>query len=118
MLAPTVFALAWSIEPAAKTLWAVSHIQTPQLAEEDWQDEARLLSLKRSLQKQLLKYSVYVPLEDIIASSSAPEEDSALVMQKACGQGKLFVWLPLKFKLPITGVKVYEWCWKPATKDA
>ena len=40
-------------------------------------------------------------------------EDLGMLMQKACGRGRLYVWIPLKWRIPVLGEKVLEWCWKP-----
>jgi hypothetical protein len=118
LAAPAAGAAAWSCRPAAMALYAAYTIPVVSLTKGEWTDPARILELRRQLQQHLLAHDTYVPLEDIVA---APREgagnDTALLMQKACGRGRLFIWIPFKFKLPVTGEKVVEWCWKPQTKD-
>jgi hypothetical protein len=71
------------------------------------------------LQHHFLNRSIYVPLEDIVVpeEAGAGPSDYGMLMQRACGRGKIFLWIPLKFTLPILGEKVIEWCWIPPTKD-
>ncbi len=85
----------------------------------EWDDPARLLDLRRRVQKHFLGHNVYIPMEDIIATSAQDPSSAtlALLMQKACGRGRLYIWIPFKFMLPVAGEKVIEWCWKPQTKD-
>ena len=56
-------------------------------------------------------------MEDIVAPTP-DQEQLTLLMQKACGKGKLYIWVPLKFRLPMRGEKVVEWCWIPKIKLA
>ena len=120
---PFAAAAAWSCHAAALAAWAAFTLPPPALAAAEWQDPVRLLEVRRQIQKHFLDRSahqIYLPLEDIVALTPHELEsgsEAALLMQKACGHGKLFIWIPFKFKLPVTGEKVLEWCWKPRTKD-
>lgn len=120
LAAPTLAAATWSALPALQAAYAVASHRPEAMTKEDWLDPARVLELRRQIQKHFLQSSVYIPLEDIVAPSANAEGpgDALLLMQKACGRGRLYVWIPLKFKVPLTGEKVIEWCWKPQTKDA
>ncbi len=119
LLAPTLAAAGWTCRPAVMALYAAYTVPPVGLDKSEWADPSRVLELRRQLQRHFLAHDTYVPLEDIVATP--PREgspgDTALLMQKACGRGRLFIWIPFKFKLPITGDKVVEWCWKPQTKD-
>ncbi len=116
---PTVAAVVWSSFPALLAGWAVVSHQPPTMTKDDWLDPTHVLELRRQIQKHFLANRVYIPLDDIVAPSPNEAEpgDALLLMQKACGRGRLYVWIPLKFKVPLTGGKVIEWCWKPQTKD-
>ena len=84
-------------------------------------ESAADLSLERQIQRHFLAYNIYIPIEDIVtlpSTNGSQNEVASLIMQKACGRGRLFVWIPFKFRLPVTGEKVIEWCWKPQTKEA
>ena len=118
LLAPAVGALAWTCQAAARAAWAVYSLSPVALTKDDWADPEKVLELRRNLQKHFLAHATYVPLEDIVAVGPRDSDrETPLLMQKACGHGRLFIWIPFKFKLPITGEKVLEWCWKPQTKD-
>ncbi len=119
LAAPTLGAAAWSSYPALLAGWAVVSHEPPTMTKDDWLDPAHVLELRRQIQKHFLANRVYIPLDDIVAPAPTEAEpgDALLLMQKACGRGRLYVWIPLKFKVPLTGEKVIEWCWKPQTKD-
>ena len=124
LLAPVVASAGWSVWPAARAYLATRLFDFPTMSEQDWDDGAKTVELRRHLQKHFLSNNVYIPMEDIVVTS--PTEESAgaaanantpanlaMLMQKACGRGRLYVWIPLKIRVPITGEKVIEWCWKP-----
>ncbi len=118
LIAPTIGAATWSSLPALTAAWAMLSFKAPEMSKEDWLDPARTLELRREIQKHFLGHTVYIPLEDIIAPPAGDNHDDlALLMQKACGRGRLYIWIPLRFKVPLTGEKVIEWCWRPQTKD-
>lgn len=108
-LIPIVACVIWSSMPAIKALVAAFQLK--------WMDAPTLsldkpLETRRKIQKRFLKQDVYVPLEDITLTGTAAAEDQdyLFVMRKNCGQGRIFVWVPLRFRLPLTGEKVREWC--------
>lgn len=69
------------------------------------------LQQKRLVQQHFLKYGIYIPIDDITVKDVGIEADSyQLMLQQSCGSGKLFVWVPLKFRLPLIGEKILEWC--------
>lgn len=121
LAAPTLFAVAWTCLPAARAAWATLSMSPVALSAADWTDPRRLLDARRTVQRHFLAHAVYIPMEDIVAPVQGEEQapgSVSLLMQKACGPGKLYVWIPFKFYLPVTGEKVIEWCWKPQTKGA
>lgn len=81
-----------------------------------WRDSSlsleRPLETRRRIQKRFLRQDVYIPLEDItlVTADGVGESDYLFDMRKICGQGRIFVWVPLRFRLPLTGEKVREWC--------
>jgi hypothetical protein len=93
-------------------------LKATKLSDEDWLDPAKSLEIKRATQKGFRDKGLYIPLEDIMVASSKITSDGSglhdpsLFMQKACGQGKLFAWIPFKLNLPTLGEKAFEWCWK------
>ena len=118
-LLPLLAAMCWSCYPAFFTVWAIATAPDLTLGQMEWQDQNQTLALRRKLQRHFLAHSVYLPLEDITMAPgpNAASDDPSLLMQNACGQGRLLVWLPFKVTVPIAGEKVIEWCWKPQTND-
>lgn len=117
-LVPSLFAAYWTCMPAGAAYLATQTLVVPQLQDQELDDRTLMLDLRRQIQKHFLSYAVYVPLEDIVSVTPGDPAsgDLALLMQKACGKGRLYVWTPLKFRFPLTGEKVIEWCWKPRIK--
>lgn len=68
------------------------------------------LVIQRSTQKHYLSYDIYIPFEDIYPVSGRNSNEITLAMQKACGKGRLYIWIPLKFRLPLIGHRILEWC--------
>lgn len=124
LLAPAVGATVWSCFPAARAYYASHVFELPAMSEQEWGDASKTIELRRQMQKHFLSHNIYIPMEDIVVSSGADEASGSgsetrgpanisALMQKACGRGRLYVWIPLKIRVPITGEKVIEWCWKP-----
>lgn len=115
LAAPTLATALWATWPTLQAWLATRQYAFPKMSAQDWDDSARTTELRRRLQRHFLNHNVYIPLDDIVvtgASETEPNELAAL-MQRACGRGRLFVWIPLKFRVPIRGEQVIEWCWKP-----
>lgn len=117
LIAPILFAAGWTTFPAAKTALAIynaygSH-DVPRWAGESGR------SLERRVQRHFLDHKVYIPLEDIVRSEELTDAPKRVAQQvrQVCGKGTLFVWLPFRFRIPVYGDKVYEWCWKPKSQQ-
>ena len=115
---PIAAAVIWSTQPALKAY--VATVRMPSVAIDDggWDAASPLLNARRSVQRSLLQHDLYVPMEDILTGIPPKEtgiapSDASLFMQKACGPSTIYVWIPLKFRLPLYGDYVKEWCWKP-----
>lgn len=120
LVLPFIGAAVWSAWPALIALSATVTLDPPALAENEWEDQERVSAVRRHIQRHFGQHAVYVPMEDIVLASRVDGEAGALslFMQKACGRGKLYVWIPFRFRLPGVGEKVIEWCWKPRKTDA
>lgn len=117
---PALFATYWTTAPAALAAYAAHRFPMPLLQDAEWDEKKRVVDLKRQIQKHFLEYAVYLPMEDIVAPSILGDERAELsfLMQNACGRARLYVWIPFKFRLPLLGDKVIDWCWKPRPKSA
>lgn len=68
-------------------------------------------NLKRKLQHFFLQHDVYIPLEDfVVLTGDESDLDSRKIIEQACGNGNLHIWLPLPLRIPILGERVIEWC--------
>jgi hypothetical protein len=69
------------------------------------------LESARTIQRFFLKIGIYIPIDDITTQSEQDEGTALLELnERACGSGIAYVWIPLRFQLPIFGEKVLEWC--------
>lgn len=111
---PLCMALTYSTLDAVKALFAVSTLKSFTELIDAASNPQEMLKIRRSIQKHFLNSGVYVPMEDIVVASLNKENTSRLnfLMEKACGKGKLYIWVPIRFKWPIIGERVFDWCWK------
>ena len=122
LICPILAAFIWSAHPSALAAWAL--IDAPLFTSkysDDPDPQTNRQNLRRQIQRHFLRHYIYIPLDDIVSINSDPipaDDTASLVMQKACGRGRLFVWIPFKIRLPVIGEKVFEWCWKPQTKGS
>jgi len=118
LMLPSLGAGIWSILPALSAVRAVAAFPDLNVKDDDIRDEKKFHELRRTIQKHFRDQGLYIPLEDVIAGIRAPgvSEKSAIVIQKACGRGKIHVWIPVQFRLPVVGSKVVDWCWNASAK--
>lgn len=112
---PIIFAIYWTVAPALAAKYATLKYLPTSIKVDQARSQHATITAKRQIQKFFLNENIYVPLDDIFISTDFLENDPALslLMQNACGQAKLYVWIPLKFRIPIFGDRVFDWCWKP-----
>lgn len=115
---PLFFAAFWSAEPALQATYAAWKYNLTPIDTDRLNNSINQVNTKRQIQKHFLRDNIYIPLEDIILITDFLEKQSNLsfFMQNACGRGRIYVWVPLKFRLPIIGDRVFDWCWKPRQK--
>lgn len=111
----------WAFEPAGRAIIA-SYSLDKVFGSADFSDgNAEALGVRRRIQKHYLQYDIYMPLEDIIvpADPAATSDKNRLtfLMRNVCGSAKIYVWVPIKIRVPGLGNMIWEWCWKPKLKD-
>lgn len=83
-------------------------------------DFSEAFAVKRRIQKHFLDHQIYLPIDDIVVETANETVNDAdrltFLMRKACGQAKLYIWLPLTYKLPAKGRYTSSWCWKTQLK--
>lgn len=101
-----------STHQAAKALIAGAFfLNNRELLEQLDKPQTIALEAQRSIQRHFLSFGVYIPLEDIVIRGKDAEEQTLVpLLEQACGEGQAFVWVPLRFQLPVVGEKVLEWC--------
>ncbi len=101
---------SWSAIGAVSSAYSLK-IPSPQVFH--WDDQAQISSLKRSVQRHFSDYGTYIPMDDIqiIFGKKGRKIADSLTMQKVQDRATLMVWIPLRFTLPLLGVKVIEWPW-------
>ncbi len=117
---PLIGAATWSLESVIRTFHAILVCPIGKLVDLKKVEHFNQLDLRRSLQRYLSDHDVYIPIEDIRwqDDDTLASFDSGWTMQIRCDRARLHVWVPLRFKLPIIGEKVVEWCWIPQTRAA
>ena len=110
---PIGVGICWSIYPAITGYLAAEEFKKSpvalQIKQNQWGD-----AVERKVQKFFLDHNIYIPMEDIIINreNHISEKSPLFQMRKSCGQGKLYVWIPLRVRIPLFGEKVIEWCLK------
>jgi len=113
LVLPTLAVVGWTFAPAFRAI-AAAYTITPVALPANKFDELSWLEFRRGMQKHFSSYDLYVPMDDIVvADPDVVGPDLADLTRKACGDGRLFVWLPLKLRLPLYGAVVWDWCWVP-----
>jgi hypothetical protein len=75
-------------------------------------NEGEVFALQRKIQQHFMQHDVYIPLQDVVVEMPESDERLTFLMRKACGQAKLYIWLPFAVKLPLKGKMLSSWCWK------
>lgn len=118
MIIPVSCVAIWTTWPALNTLVATLSSDRQAIEPEDWLADPPLLKQRRYLQQHLLSRNVYIPMSDIMVgvppiSTGLTPAETSLFMQKVCGPSTLYAWIPLRFRFPLLGELIWEWCWKP-----
>jgi len=116
LILPSIGAATWSVLPALNSIYASLLIKLPNMSKETWDEPGSAEQLRRKMQIHFLDHNIYVPMEDIVINNNTPDIEVKrlhLLMDKSCGRANVYVWLPLKFRIPFMGNKLVEWCWKP-----
>lgn len=106
-------ATGYTFNPSWNALTAVLTLDKSFLHDENFEDSTERYRFRRTIQRHFLKHSLYLNLDDIILSENdqSTAQKLTFLMRKACGQAKMYVWVPMKIRLPVIGSKVWEWCW-------
>ena len=92
-----------------QTILATTTLPTLTLSKSDLDTDNAYLSIKRNIQKHYLSYDKYVPIENIFFTT----KDAPLypAVKKVCGgSSMLYVYLSLKFKIPLLGFFTKDIC--------
>lgn len=114
---PVTLTVIWSVFPVLKiinTCW-----QAPELPIENISTSEGRHEIKRQVQRHFMASKVYIPREDILIPTEIirnnPQTGLPLLklLRESCKNGKIYVFLPIKFNLPFLGAQITEWCWIP-----
>jgi len=117
MMAVLILGLLWSVLPGLGAIAA--YMTLPPITSDSANNPLLQESLKnaRKVQLHFLKYRVYIPLEDIIISTEELTSSSYESQKKPpkksilwCNLEKSILWIPIKYKVPIVGERVFQWC--------
>ncbi len=116
MLLPTLGVALWAIGPTFRAIVA-AYALTPVVVPSAPMDAMAWVDFRRQMQKHFSQYDVHVPMEDmVIQDAGLSGAELTQFTRKACGDGLLYVWIPLRVTLPVWGTIVWDWCWVPRIK--
>jgi hypothetical protein len=121
LILPTLGAAFWSVQPNVRAMMAVRALNPPRLTDNAANDPEAALQYKRDIQRVFSGSGIHVPLEDIELGKTADNGTSRIqgLNSKACGGGAdLYVWLPIRFRLPVVGERVIDRCWRFRARKA
>lgn len=79
---------------------------------DDLPNKTDLQSTKRNIQKHFSQQGLYLDLQRIKSMDEIPQDHLLRkIMQQRCGTGTIYVWVPIRVRLPIQGEWTYEYCW-------
>lgn len=109
------YGLYYCLQPSLNAIFGTLVLPEIQVVENELGERTNLSEIKRKIHRHFLEYDTYIGTSDINATKSDADVNREL-FTKSCGQGTIFVWLPLRVRLPLIGDQVYEWCWKPKAR--
>ena len=115
IVGPTIAVVIWASEQPLIATYAAMSLEEVAVDPDDLKQPAQLRQLKRQIQRHFLDHQIYIPLSDMTFRDYGWDGRTKLKqgLAKLCGRGIMFVWVPLRFKLPFWGEQILEWCWKP-----
>jgi hypothetical protein len=117
IVVPLIGTAIWTILPTLQVIRTVKTLPSIQFSTEDSTNPTAIKQVRRNIQKHFRDSGIYIPTEDILTFAPTKRSE-ALLMQKVCGKGTLFVWVPLKVRLPFVGERIKEWCFKVESKTS
>ena len=114
-ISPPLGAVIWSCRFAIAAYFATLTFKPIYYTQSQWESRSNVTNFSKHLQTHFRKYKIYLPFEDIVKKPQKGLllEKIFLDLERDCGHGNVYVWVPLFFKVPLLGNKVVEWCWIP-----
>ena len=106
----------WSFLPCISSFVAYATLEPLTENSPKTFEEKEDLSQARHIQLHFLKFRIYIPLEDIKFESNGQDQSQLGELKptkgisKWCNHDKNVVWVPIKYKVPIIGERVLQWC--------
>lgn len=98
-----------TIKPSIYALLASQNLDIPMIVGEGKRNNFKVQ--RQKIQSHYLQYGIYIPFDDIILTREEKISPRYLrMLRKSCGRGHIFIWVPFRIKVPLTGEKVFEWC--------
>jgi hypothetical protein len=120
LFSPFVAAIFWTTAPAISGLDSIYSFPSKLVQNLDTSGEQSDLWYRRKIQKHFLNSRVFISMDDIITVNKEMEknDDGVRLLRKSCGDSSLYIWVPFRFRLPLLGERIYEYCWKPRNYKA
>lgn len=116
MVVVLVIGSLWSLLPCIGALLAYATLDPVTDYSSDTLLNQDDLTQARHIQIHFLKFRTYIPLEDInfdshrLSKTELPQKDTNKSISTWCDHDKNVVWVPIKYKVPIYGERVLQWC--------
>jgi hypothetical protein len=110
LVLPSIILALYIITPAVKTTAGIISFELggrSSIVDEDSQRKTG-----RNLQKFFRKYDTVIDLDDIINGDSLRRSGNLSFELSGCLESPYTLFVPIKFRLPYYGIKVFEWCLK------
>jgi hypothetical protein len=74
--------------------------------------------IRRSIQGHFLSHRIYIPTEDIVIRKAEGNDLEILkLLAETCGLADIYIWVPIRYRLPLVGEQTLEWCLAKTSKN-
>ena len=98
-----------SLERSVKAVWHAQKLNTA----------TNPLDTRSEIHSLLLSHQIYIPIDDILVNSKAKKMAIGKVfpVQEHCGNGIIYIWVPLEVHIPLAGAWTFERCFALKARD-
>lgn len=111
-----ILGFLWSFLPSMQALCAYATLAPMTLPQTGDLHSVDPFTTARKIQLHFLKFRIYIPLEDIMVGPNPAQTHDLGTSNETksssfgCIHDTNIMWIPLKYKVPILGERVLQWC--------